>query len=68
MAAAMVRKIFKDHDKNPTSTSANYIPMLDKFTLKAINWLSYNHEVSGPLVASYLLDLLDHYFPKAIVK
>lgn len=67
MAAAMVRKALKDHVKNPTPTFANYIPTLDKFALKAFNWLSHNCEVSGPLVASYLLDLPDHYSLKAIV-
>lgn len=30
--------------------------------------MSHNREVSGPLVASFLLDLLDHYSPKAVVK
>lgn len=68
MAPAMVRKAFKDNDKNPTLTFTNYTPILDKFALKACNQLSHNHEVNGLLVASYLLDLLDHYFLKAIIK
>ena len=63
-----MKKTFKKHDKNLTSTSTNYIPTLDKFSLKAFNWLSYKHKVSGPLFASYLFDLPDHYSPKAIVK
>lgn len=37
MAAAIVRKAFKDHDKDPTSTPGNYTPTLDKFALKAFN-------------------------------
>ena len=68
MAAAIVRKAFDNHDKDSTSTPANYIPTRDKFALKAFNWLSYNQEISGPLVASYLLNLLDHYFRKENVK
>ena len=61
MAVAIVRKAFDNHDKDLTSTSVNYILTLDKFTLKAFNQLSHNWEISGPLVASYLLHLPDHY-------
>lgn len=68
MAMTLVRKAFEDHDKNSILDSANYTPMLDKFALKAFNQLSYDHEVSGPLVASYLLDLPNHYSSQVIVK
>lgn len=37
MAVIIVRKAFEDHDKNPTFTSANYTPILDKFVFKAFN-------------------------------
>ena len=30
--------------------------------------MSYNRKISGPLVTSYLFDLLDYYSPKIIVK
>lgn len=36
---------------------------LDKFLLKAFNRLSHDCEVSRPLVAGFLLDLLDYYTP-----
>ncbi len=68
MAAAIVRKAFDNHDKDSTNSSANYTPSLDKFALKAFNRLSHDWEISGPLVASYLLDLPDHYFPKVNIK
>ncbi len=43
--------------------SANVITNMppDKFALRAFNCLAYNRKISGPLVASYLLGLLDHY-------
>ncbi len=68
MAAAVVRKTFDNHDNNITTGPSNYTLTLDKFALKAFNWLSHDQEISGPLVASYLLNLPDHYSPKAIVK
>ncbi len=33
----------------------------DKFALRAFNRHAYDREISGPLVASYLLGLSDHY-------
>ncbi len=68
MTAAIVKKAFDDHDKDSTNSLANYIPSLDKFTLKVFNQLSPDREISRPLVASYLLDLLDHYSPKVNMK
>lgn len=68
MAVLMVRKAFEDHDKNPTSTSANYISKIDKFELKAFNQLSHDRKVVRPLITSYLFDLPEYYFLKAIVK
>ncbi len=37
----------------------NMLP--DKFALRAFNHLVYNREISGLLVANYLLGLLGHY-------
>lgn len=54
--------------KNSIPTSANYILTLDKFALKMFNRLFHNRKVCRPLVASYLFDLLEHYFLKVIVK
>ncbi len=68
MVAAIVRKAFDDHDNNITTGPSNYTPTLDKFALKAFNRLSHDREISRPLVASYLLNLSDHYSPKAIMK
>ena len=33
----------------------------DKFALRVFNRLAYNREISGPLIASYLLMLLNNY-------
>ncbi len=63
-----MRKAFDDHDNNITTGPSNYTPTLDKCALKAFNWLSHNREISEPLVASYLLNLPNHYFSKAIIK
>ena len=67
MAAAIVRKAFEDQDK-PGPGPPSYTPNLDRFSLKAFNRLSHDHQVSGPLVAGFLLDLPDHYTPDAPVK
>lgn len=37
MAITIMRKAFKNQDKNSTPTFANYIPILDKFVLKTFN-------------------------------
>ncbi len=68
MAAAIVRKAFNNYDNNITTSPSNYIPTLDKFTFKTFNQLFHDREISGLLVASYLLNLSNHYSPKAIVK
>lgn len=67
MAAAIVRKAFKYQEKSGLRLLF-YIPTLDKFSLKVFNKLSHNREVSGPLVAGFLLDLPDHFTPNASVK
>ena len=67
MAAAIVRKAFEDRDK-PGPGLPSYLPTLDKFLLKVFNKLLHNREVSGPLVAGFLLDLPDHYTPNAPIK
>ncbi len=68
MAVAIMKKAFNDHDNKITTGPSNYTPTLDKFALKAFNQLSHDRKISGPLVASSLLNLPDHYLPKAIVK
>ena len=68
MAAAIGRKAFNNYDKDLTITLANYMPILDKFALKAFNQLFHNQKISGLLIASYLLNLLDNYSPKANLK
>lgn len=67
MVVAIVRKAFEDRDK-PSPGPPSYTPNLDKFLLKTFNRLSHNYEVSGPLVAGFLSDLLDHYTPDASIK
>ena len=37
MAAAIVRKTFDNHDNNITTSPSNYIPIFDKFALKAFD-------------------------------
>ena len=68
LAAARVKKAFDDYDNNITTNPSNYTLILDKFTLKTFNQLSYDRKISGLLVASYLLNLINYYSPKAIVK
>ena len=50
--------------------SANVITnvLLDKFALRTFNRFAYNWEISGPLVASYLLSLPDYYILSDNVK
>lgn len=66
MAAAIVRKTLKNLDMKSNTTNA--LLKLDKFILKTFNWLLHNQEVSGLLVASFLLSLSNHYFSKIVVK
>ena len=68
IAIAIMKKTFKNYDKNPIFTFANYIPILDKFLLKAFNQYTHNREINKPLVACFLLDLLDRYFSKVVFK
>ncbi len=67
MTAAIVRKTFNNHDNNIMTSLSNYTPIFDKFALKAFNQLFHDREISRPLIASYFLNLPDHYSPKAIV-
>ncbi len=68
IAVIIMRKAFDNHNKDLTNNLINYTSSLDKFALKAFISLFHNWEISGLLVASYLLDLLDHYSPKANIK
>ena len=68
MTEALVRKILEDYNKNSSSSFINYILILVEFVSKIFYWLSYNKEVSGPLAASFLLNLPNYYSLKAIVK
>ena len=68
MPVTITRKAFDNHDNNITTSPSNYTSTLDQFVVKASNWLFHDRKISRPLVASYLLNLLNHYFPKAIVK
>lgn len=67
MVAAIVRKAFEDRDKSGPGLPF-YTPILNKFLLKAFNRLSYDCEVSRLLVVRFLLDLLNHYTPNALIK
>ncbi len=58
MGAAFVKKAY--NDIQPSTIVITYVAP-NKFAFKAINHLAYNWEISGPLVASYLLGLPDYY-------
>ncbi len=62
MSAAIVQKAYEDVQAKAmaTTTPVRYAD-LDKFALQTFNRLAYEREVSGPLVASCLLDFPDHY-------
>lgn len=57
---AINRKTFKD--LNIRLDTINTLLKLDKFALKAFNWLSNDWKVSKPLVASFLLSFSNHFF------
>ncbi len=63
-----MKKTFNNHDKDLINSSTNKTFFLAKFTLKLFNQLSYDRKIWRPLVASYLLDLLDHYSLKTNMK
>ncbi len=67
MVAAIERKGFNNHDNNITTGFSNYTSTLNKFALKAFNWLFHDREISWPLVASYLLNLPHPYSPNVII-
>ncbi len=58
MGAVFVKKAY-DNMQPSANVSSHVAP--DKFALRAFNRLTYDREISGPLVASYLLGLPDHY-------
>lgn len=58
MGAAFVKKAY-DAAQSSAIASTHVAP--DKFALRAFNRLAYDREISGPLVASHLLALPDHY-------
>ncbi|MCJ1345108.1 hypothetical protein MMC31_003313 [Peltigera leucophlebia] len=59
MGTAFVKKAYDDMQSLPVDIITYVAP--DKFALRAFNRLAYNREISGPLVASYLLELLHYY-------
>lgn len=65
MAATIIRKTFENLDTRLTTTNA--LLELDKFALKMFNQLLYNQKFSESLVVSFLLGLLDYYFPIIVV-
>lgn len=67
IATTIVSKVFNDYDNNLMTDPSNYTSLLDKFSLKAFNWLSHDWEISRPLVISYLLNLPNHYSLKVIM-
>lgn len=68
MVMAIVGKAFDNHDKNFITSSSNYTPTHDKFAFKAFNQLSYNRKINELLVPSYLVNLLNHYSSKMVLK
>ncbi len=65
MSTAFVKKAY---DKVQSIANITTQVGLDKFTLKAFNCLAYDQEISGLLVASYLLGLSNHYILSNNVK
>lgn len=68
MATAIVRKAFDNYDNVSIPILAAYTPTFNKLALKTFNQISHNWEMSGPLVASYLLNFADHYSKMVILK
>lgn len=68
MAVAILRKTFNHDDNNLIIDSFNYISILNKYVLKVSNQLFHNQKINRLLVTSYLLNLLDYYFLKTIIK
>ena len=64
MSTAIVQKEYEDAQSKVIATDF-LLPIgnvnLDKFALWTFNKLAYEQKVSRLLVASYLLELLDHY-------
>lgn len=51
----------KSQTANDTNSSTIEVGLPDMFALRAFNRLAYDCKISGPLVASTLLGLPDHY-------
>ena len=66
MEAAFVKKAYDDMQSLSAEVIIYVAP--GKFVLRAFNRLSYDREISGFLVASYLLGLPDHYILSNNVK
>ncbi len=62
MGAAFVKNTY-DESQSPSNTTTldTNIGLPEKFALRAFNRLAYDREISGPLVASLLLGLLEYY-------
>ncbi len=58
----------KTYDKVQSTANITTQVGPDKFALRAFKRLAYDREISGPLVASYLLRLPDHYILSNNVK
>lgn len=68
MLIAIIRKTFENHNKISTFSFTNQISILNKFALKSLTKLSYNKKMKKPLVASFLLNLLNNNFLKIAIK
>lgn len=62
MKAIFVKNTYNKLQKaNNIDNSIVNISLLDKFALKVFNRLTYDHEISNPLIASTLLSFSDYY-------
>ncbi len=69
MSAAFMKSAY-DKSQSPSNTTSpdTNVGLPDKFALKAFNKLAYNREISGPLIASLLLGLPEHYTMSSHIK
>lgn len=71
MGAAFIRnahdKAMKQHNAKDPGNQLHTIEF-DKFSLRVLNRLAYNREISGPLAVSTILDLSEFYTPGKSLK